>query len=240
MRWALAVAASAGAVLTHVAPGVTWLPPVRRVCAPSLAGRGRPGHLALTFDDGPDAEGTPAVLAELDRLGWQATFFLLGSMVRRHPRVAQQIAAAGHELAIHGDVHHYLLARTPWAVADDLSRAVDAVGSITGRAPTWYRPPYGVLTTTGLLEARRHRLRPVLWSAWGRDWRADATPSSVVGTLVRGRLSGGTALLHDSDVTSAPGSWRATVAALPLLADALQARSLTPGPLRDHGVVGRC
>jgi peptidoglycan/xylan/chitin deacetylase (PgdA/CDA1 family) len=77
------------------------------------------------------------------------------------------------------------------------------------------------------LAARRLGLRPVLWSAWGRDWRAVATPESVVDDIESGRPAGGTLLLHDSDVMSDPGSWRTTVAALPLLAERLAARGLT-------------
>jgi peptidoglycan-N-acetylglucosamine deacetylase len=80
----------------------------------------------------------------------------------------------------------------------------------------------------------------VLWSAWGRDWRAEATPGSVVADLDRGILRGGTILLHDSDCTSATSAWRITVAALPLLAEHLDRMGLRVGPLRDHGVGERC
>lgn len=239
-RRALAVAATSAAVaLLHVGPGATWLPPVRRRWAPSLAGLGRAGHLALTFDDGPHPDGTPAVLEALDRLGWRATFFLLGRAVRAHPRTAAEVAAAGHEIAVHGDDHRYLLTRTPGSAHDDLARAVRSIADTTGSVPHWYRPPYGVLTTGGLLAARRVGVRPVLWSAWGRDWTAQATPRSVVDELCSGSLDGGTALLHDSDVASAPGSWRTTVAALPLLAVEVERRGLLVGTLGEHRVDGR-
>jgi hypothetical protein len=52
-------------------------------------------------------------------------------------------------------------------------------------------------------------------------------------------LSGGaTILLHDSDVTSVPGSWRATLGALPRLVETCQERGLRIGRLAEHGVVG--
>jgi peptidoglycan/xylan/chitin deacetylase (PgdA/CDA1 family) len=79
-------------------------------------------------------------------------------------------------------------------------------------------------------------LRLVLWSSWGRDWRAEATPLSVLHDLQRGVLAGGTVLLHDSDCTSATSSWRITVAALPLLAEYLEGQGLRVGPLREHGL----
>ncbi len=136
---------------------------------------------------------------------------------------------------MHGDEHRYEIARSPWAVADDLSRAVDSIGEATGHTARFSRPPYGVLSTGGLIAARRLTLEPVLWTAWGRDWRAEATPESVAGDVVRDLGPGGTVLLHDSDCTSAPGSWRSALGALPLLADACAAAGLEVGPLADHG-----
>src|SRR5262249_18957216 len=145
---------------------------LRSVLCPDLAGIGRSPHVALTFDDGPDPEGTPAVLEELDRLGWTATFFMLGAQVSRHPRVAAAVVAAGHEAAVHGFNHRNHLVRGPAEVCRDLTRAVSAVSSATGTRPVWFRPPYGVFTSGSLIAARLVGLRPVLWSAWGRDWEA--------------------------------------------------------------------
>src|SRR4051812_22271961 len=235
VRRALTLAAAAAAV-AQVGAAATWLPGVRRAVAPSLLGRGRSTSVALTFDDGPHPEGTPAVLDALDRLGWTATFFVLGSQARRCPQVVRETVRRGHEIAVHGDEHRYLLARAPWTAYDDLRRARDSVADIAGVEPRWWRPPYGVLSGPGLFAARRLGLRPVLWSAWGRDWRADATADSVVGDLLATPVGGATLLLHDSDVTSASGSWRTTVAALPLLAERLAGRGLTVTTLRDHGV----
>jgi peptidoglycan/xylan/chitin deacetylase (PgdA/CDA1 family) len=194
--------------------------------------------VALTFDDGPDRESTPAFLEALDRLGWRATFFMLGSMVARAPGLAAEVAAAGHEIAVHGYDHRSQLFRLPGAVARDLGRAVDTVASRTGRRPVWFRPPYGTLSAGGVVAARREGLRTVLWSTWGRDWRAEATPETVVADVGRQLGPGGTVLLHDSDCTSAPGAWRSALGALPRLADLFAARGLAVGPLGEHGVPG--
>ncbi|MGP2438842.1 polysaccharide deacetylase family protein, partial [Streptomyces sp. JW3] len=64
------------AALAHIGPAATWLPGPRRRLLPGLAGRGRPGHVALTFDDGPDPASTPRFLDVLDDLGVRATFFV--------------------------------------------------------------------------------------------------------------------------------------------------------------------
>ncbi len=231
---AVAAAALIAAVSAQVGPAATWIEPARRRLAPRLSGLGAPGQLALSFDDGPHPQATPLVLAELDRLGWRATFFVLGTQARRYPHLVRSAAHAGHEIAVHGDEHRYLIARPPRAVRADIESALDAVTAAAGRRPVWFRPPYGVLSGPALLACRRLGLRPVLWSAWGRDWERAATPDSVLAELRRGRLDGGTVLLHDSDVTSAPGAWRAALGALPGLAAEVARRQLTIGPLGGH------
>jgi peptidoglycan/xylan/chitin deacetylase (PgdA/CDA1 family) len=98
----------------------------------------------------------------------------------------------------------------------------------------WYRPPYGVLTTEALVAAHAVGLRTVLWSAWGRDWERTASPESVAHRVSATLRPGGTVLLHDSDRTSAPGSWRATLGASDLLLADWSTRGFDVGPLRDH------
>ncbi|MET7527784.1 hypothetical protein [Streptomyces sp900116325] len=83
---------------------------------------------------------------------------------------------------------------------------------------------------------RRLGLIPVPWTCWGEDWRARVTPDSVHRTVTAGLDGGGTILLHDSDCTSAPGSWRTILGALPRLLDTCEQRGLRVGPLRDHGM----
>src|SRR5215475_10195351 len=174
---ALAVLAAAGLASAHAGPGVTAIGPVRRLAFPRLAGLGRPDHVALTFDDGPDPASTPAFLDLLAARRLHATFFLLGSMVARAPQLAAEIAAAGHEIAVHGWDHRYTILRGPRAVFSDLARASDAVAGVTGARPRFFRPPYGVLSSGAVIAARRLELTPVLWSSWGREWAPGATPT---------------------------------------------------------------
>ncbi|MGZ8762875.1 MAG: polysaccharide deacetylase family protein, partial [Acidimicrobiia bacterium] len=208
--------------------------PLRRHALPHLAGVGFPGHIALTFDDGPDPSSTPAFLDVLDTLGWQATFFMLGEMVRRAPALAGEVAAAGHEVAVHGESHRSMLWRTPWSVGNDVARGRDVVAAATGVEPRFVRPPYGTLSGGALRAAARCDLDTVLWTAWGRDWRPDATPRSVTDDVLRGHLDGGTVLLHDSDCASSPGSWSSALGALPSLAEAFSRLDLQVGTLEEH------
>ena len=183
---------------------------------------------ALTFDDGPHAQGTPAVLEILARERVRATFFLVGEQVRRNPALAREIADAGHEVALHCDRHRNLLRLTPWQVREDIARAHESIVTHTGREPLLYRPPYGVLNACALQLARARGWRTLLWSDWGRDWEARATPASITARLTDGAREGAVLLLHDADDYSAPGSWRRTAQALPRALDALAQRGLQP------------
>jgi len=232
----LAGSAAAGLAVAYAGPGLTGLRPVRMLAFKRLAGQGDPGHVAITFDDGPDPGSTPAFTSVLAEREIRATFFMLGSMVAKAPGLAAEIAAAGHEIGVHGFDHRRLPARTPRATMSDLTRATELIASVTGTWPRLFRPPYGVLSGPALLAARRLGLTPVLWGAWGREWTAGATSASVLRTLL-GQLDGGvTVLLHDSGCTSPPGAWQAGLGAVPLLLDECERRGLAVGPVSEHGV----
>ena len=182
----------------------------------------------LTFDDGPHPLGTPAVLAALEQLRAPAVFFLTGENAARHPGLVREIVAAGHEVGVHGHRHHTRLQWSRRRLDEDTRRALDAVGRAAGVAPRLYRPPHGVVTVTGLRLVRARGLELLLWSRWGRDWERRATASSIARRASAGVEAGDVLLLHDSDRYAARDSWRATVAALPLIVENIAAAGLVP------------
>jgi peptidoglycan/xylan/chitin deacetylase (PgdA/CDA1 family) len=195
--------------------------------------------VALTFDDGPDPESTPSFLQVLAERDIRATFFMLGTMVEKAPGLAAEVAAAGHEVGVHGFDHRYLTLRGPHATRSDLARATDLITDVTGKRPTLFRPPYGVLSGMALLTARELGLTPVLWGSWGREWASGASPQSVLQTLVSGLDGGVTVLLHDSGCTSPAGAWQTGLTAVPHLLDECERRGLRVGPLAEHGLLSR-
>jgi peptidoglycan-N-acetylglucosamine deacetylase len=232
----VAAAAAVGLAVAHAGPGITGIGPVRMRAFRRLAGQGNPGHVALTFDDGPDPSSTPEFAQVLADRSVRATFFMLGSMVARAPRLAADIAAAGHEVGVHGWDHRYLPARGPRATRSDLTRAAELIADVTGTRPRLFRPPYGVLSGAALLIARDLGLTPVLWGAWGREWAPGATAETVLLTLLGGLDDGVTVLLHDSGCTAPSGAWQAGLGALPLLLDECERRGLAVGPVGEHGI----
>jgi peptidoglycan/xylan/chitin deacetylase (PgdA/CDA1 family) len=206
---------AAGVAVGYLGPGLAALVPRLR---PLLGVRDAiedAGAAALTFDDGPHPQGTPAVLEILREAGARATFFLAGEQVEARPALAAEIVAAGHDVAVHCRRHRNLLRLAPWQVTEDLRRAEAAIADATGRELRLYRPPYGVFNAAALRYAHAHRWTPLLWTRWGRDWERRATPASIAAKLTYGLRGGDVLLLHDADHYSALGSWQKTAAALP-------------------------
>lgn len=234
----LAGAAGMGVAMGFGAHSALSLGPLRSALTPwaadpALSGISELQHVALTFDDGPDPASTPAFLDLLERLGVQATFFVLGRHLGDRG-LLREMAGAGHEIGIHGWDHRPVALRLSSGLRDDLARTRDCVQDTTGTRVEWYRPPYGLLTAGSRRAAHAASLRTVLWSAWGRDWERTATAASVAAKVSDQLRPGGTVLLHDSDRTSAAGSWRATLQATEDLVPRWQAAGLAVGPLADH------
>jgi peptidoglycan-N-acetylglucosamine deacetylase len=184
------------------------------------------GGVALTFDDGPHPEGTPAVLDVLEEAGIAATFFLVGEQVERRPALAAEIASRGHVVALHGYRHRPQPAMNARAVRDDLTRGTAAISEATGVEPTWHRPPYGLYSPAGLDAARGRGLKPILWSRWGKDWRRLTTPERIATRVTRDLHPGDVILLHDADFYSSKGSHQRTVRALTLIVRELKRQKI--------------
>jgi peptidoglycan/xylan/chitin deacetylase (PgdA/CDA1 family) len=201
------------------------------VILPRLRGVSTSRHVALTYDDGPDGASTPQVLDVLARHDVRATFFVLGAYSAPERDLLRRMVRQGHELGVHGWTHRCAVAVAPSRLREQLRASKELVEDLTGQAVRWYRPPYGVLLPGTIGAAHAAGLDTVLWSAWGRDWEHRATPERIVRTVRRTLRPGGTVLLHDTDRTASPGSWRATVAATQTL---LSQKDVPFGPLREH------
>lgn len=223
----LAPAALAAAAL-YVAPASALYPAGRHVF-PVHTRVNVNNSVALTFDDGPD-EGLDAFLGVLEDAGARATFFVVGEQVERAPERLQEIVSCGHEVAVHCYRHRNHLLLTPWQVAEDMRRARGVIEEAAGCSTRFFRPPYGIFSLASWLEAGRQGWERVLWTRWGRDWEAVATPGTIVDEIGCPE-AGDILLLHDSDRYSAPGSWHNTLKALPVILERISMMGLRAGPV---------
>ena len=182
--------------------------------------------VALTFDDGPHPDGTPAVLEVLARAEARAAFFMIGEQVQRRPALAAEVLAAGHVVALHGHRHRLQLRLSSDEVDADLRRGAAAIEDATGTGPVWHRPPFGIYSAAGLAYVREAGLRPLLWSRWGKDWRRFTTPGRIAARATAHVGSGDVILLHDADFYSSKNSHLRTVEALKSILAVLKARQI--------------
>jgi peptidoglycan-N-acetylglucosamine deacetylase len=232
---ALAGAGLGAAAAVHAGPALAPVVPALGRSLGTVLSEADLDGVALTFDDGPHPQGTPAMLETLREAGAQATFFLAGEQVERRPALVAEIVAAGHRVELHCHRHRNQLRLAPRSLLADAERGRAAIEEAGGQAIADYRPPYGIFSAAGLRAVRARGWRPVLWSQWGRDWTRRATPASIARKATVTVGAGDILLLHDADYYSAPGSWVRTAAALPIILEELEARGLNSMLLRRGG-----
>ena len=181
-------------------------------------------RVAITFDDGPDAEHTRPLLELLERRGHRATFFVIGKRAEAAPALVAEIVRRGHGLGNHSYEHAYTTPfRDPARLAADLARAQEVMAQAGARV-RFFRPPIGILSPRVAAAARRLGLTLVGWSATARDGRAATTAAEAAARLIAAARPGAILVLHDAVERGA----RTPVAAAALgpLLDALAARGL--------------
>jgi peptidoglycan/xylan/chitin deacetylase (PgdA/CDA1 family) len=158
--------------------------------------RGEPGRkaIAITFDDGP-TPSTPRFLDFLEEHHVPATFFQVGLNVNRHPEIAREVLAAGHEIGNHSHVHLNYALKPARVIEEDFSRAQTAIEDATGFTPTLMRAPYGVRWFGFRQMQAKLRLRGIMWTVIGLDWKLSA--EAIAGRILSRIADGGIICLHD-------------------------------------------
>jgi peptidoglycan/xylan/chitin deacetylase (PgdA/CDA1 family) len=176
-------------------------------------------EIALTFDDGPHAQDTPALLALLAEYEVRATFMQVGVNAAAAPELSRAVAAAGHQIGLHGYEHHSFLLKSDEKLRGELARAQQVLADATGREPGDFnvvRPPFGHFTPAILATLIDAGYLPVMWSLVPFHWLqgADATVKQVLEGVHNGTIL----VLHES--LAGPAVADLTTAILPhLIAD---------------------
>lgn len=153
--------------------------------------------VVLTYDDGPEAGSTGAVIAALAGHGATATFFLLLTRARRHPGLVRDLVASGHEVALHGSDHRRLTSLSPSEVRRRMRDGRRELEDLSEQAIRWIRPPYGAQTVSTWTAAKSAGLTPVLWGSTVWDWK-DIPQTERVDRVRRTVRAGSILLCHDA------------------------------------------
>ena len=221
----LAVGASA-AFLAVLTDGI--FRPSSSVLYPTISHgpRDRP-RVALTFDDGPDAEVTPSILDTLEAAGARATFFVIGRHLEKHRGIAMRALREGHELGNHSWMHSYFqnFYRTDQQQSD-VERSTRLIQELSGSdAEPLYRPPVGLKSPPLARVAHARQLTVVAWSLHSRDTLA-RDPDAVAARVLSRIAPGDIVLMHDGHERDDKHRHLAA-AALPLILRGLCERGLS-------------
>ncbi|HEU4624672.1 MAG TPA: polysaccharide deacetylase family protein [Steroidobacteraceae bacterium] len=225
--WALGAVAANHATITAAGlwPRSTLLGP-NWTRLPTAAAAER--SVAVSIDDGPDPAVTPHVLDILDRHGAQATFFCIGRRVVEHRELAREIVRRGHSIENHSFGHpNYFSLLGPRAMAAQVGAAQEAIATITGYTPRFFRAPAGLRNPFLDPVLRRFELQLASWTRRGFD-TVTSDAGLVLQRLVHGLAGGDILLLHDGNAARDARGAPVIYEVLPRLLDELAARELTP------------
>ncbi|RNB77968.1 polysaccharide deacetylase family protein [Brevibacillus panacihumi] len=176
--------------------------------------------IALTFDDGPDPVYTRQIAELLKQYKAKATFFVVGSRVKAHPGVIQQLAKDKHELANHTYTHPDLRRISPGKLRDEVLATQQEIFNSTGIESHLFRPPGGYYSESLVNVAKETGYLVVLWS-WHQDTRdwSDPGVQKIVDKVLNNARNGDIVLFHDYG-----GNRKQTVDALRMVLPELQKR----------------
>ena len=194
-----------------------------------------PDEVALTFDDGPDPKWTPKILDVLKAKGVKGTFMMIGSEAQDQVSLMRRVLREGHEIGNHTYTHPDISEISSRQLDIELQLTERLFASKLGVQPLYFRPPYSIdqEPDTDDQAAPVERIQQDGYTIIGDkidtdDWNEHPRKSpeeirdSVLSQLemmkTKPQFRGSIILLHDGG-----GDRSATVAALPVLIDALRA-----------------
>lgn len=181
-------------------------------------------RMALTFDDGPSARNTPAILDLLAQHKAHATFFTLADNVARLPHLVRRMVDEGHEVGLHGQIHWPLPLLPPNLLRRELERSALAVRYATQQRARCFRPPFGLMFPSQARFVARMGYLSVLGDIYPEDPHRPGVDAIV--ERVQPRLAPGSILiLHDGSPWGEADRSQ-TVAALGLILNHMTTRGL--------------
>lgn len=153
--------------------------------------------IALTFDDGPDNRFTPQVLDVLKKHHVKATFFLMGSRVKKHPQVAKRIVDEGHTIGNHTYWHPQLTKTGKHSMKWEINKTEQQIQKATGRRTSLFRAPYGALNDKLVKEIGDMGYKGIGWSIDTNDWK-ELPPKQIINNVMDHLHPGAVTLMHSA------------------------------------------
>jgi peptidoglycan/xylan/chitin deacetylase (PgdA/CDA1 family) len=160
-------------------------------------GRRSSNLVALTYDDGPHHEHTPALMGLLSELECPATFFVVGRACRGNPRTTEALAESSFEIGNHTETH----ANLRQAGVAEMRGEVDGLQEHLAALGVWprvFRPPGG-FSNRDVVEHMYGDwdMDIVMWSLDTRDWSSETTVAGMTEQILGEARGGEIILMHD-------------------------------------------
>jgi peptidoglycan-N-acetylglucosamine deacetylase len=153
--------------------------------------------VALTFDDGPDAVHTPAVLDLLASHRIKATFFVIGEKVQKHADIIQHMVAEGHGIGGHTWSHREIVGQSPNELESDLNRCRQVIHETSGVDTGLFRPPRGLVDLASIRHISKLGYCLVHWTKTYDDYQRNGAEQLIARVRKDQPIARDIVLLHD-------------------------------------------
>ena len=177
-------------------------PKILRLFYPSLIWEMPRGEkkIYLTFDDGPHPTITPQILEILKKFNAKATFFCVGSNVKKYKDTFEMIKREGHSVGNHTFNHEKgLITKTK----DYVNSVIEADALIQSQL---FRPPHGRIKFSQIKSLKKNlsnsatqKLKIVAWTVISYDWDKSLTPEDCYNNVIKNAGDGSIIVFHDSE-----------------------------------------
>jgi glycosyltransferase involved in cell wall biosynthesis len=158
-----------------------------------------PRGIALTFDDGPNAEFTPKILDILKEKDIKATFFVIGKEVEQNKDLTGRIAREGHNIGMHSYSHRRFGKLASGEKKKEIAKAKSTINKEIGVESKLFRPPQGSISLSQLLYCLKNRITTIMWSINSMDYQNRGTRNIINNTVENDIRGGDIILLHDDN-----------------------------------------
>lgn len=159
--------------------------------------------IAISFDDGPNAEFTPKVLAVLEEFQVPATFFVIGKNIAGNENLLKKTEAAGHIIGNHSFSHSFFIDfKTKNGFMEELNSTSDEIYRVLKKRVKFFRPPYGVTTPNIASAVKALDYQVIGWNIRSLDTTNDSE-EKIAKRVISQIRPGAMILFHDTSEKTA-------------------------------------
>ncbi len=156
--------------------------------------------LYLTFDDGPIPGVTEFVLEQLKQHKAKATFFCIGSNIKKHPDIFKKIIAENHAIGNHTTRHLKAWKIDSKTYINDINDCQAIIQEFydTKSTKKLFRPPYGQISYSKFKILEEQGYKIILWDVLSKDWEKNTTSKICLENIIQNTKKGSIIVFHDS------------------------------------------